>query len=1279
MDVTRLLKALDTKTPVKVNAQLDGQATASLTAWTIDGLSGEIEATTRSTPGAGRVLGVNGTANVELSEGEWQGWFDHWLDDAVHLEGHAAGRLAPASLPSSTIAGNLVATADSWPEIWQTLHNVDLATTSSPPSVTGGGRAELTLSGRIDNPAIAGRVEADLPELSQLNGVVPAVLRPSGRLTLFAAVSGTAKAPAMDGRLVGDAMTIAGQSADRLEASFTLTPQTAKIQSLLLTQAGGTLTGNGDYDLRTGQLAALVSADHLAVVPVPGARPDEILAPIMATLSGEWRASGTIADPEGSGELALEETHVLDRDLGRVTTRLTLKDRQLDAGFDLADLFSAGTARLGLDARGSLAIETQTKDADLASLASRMRVALDVPVTGTASFTVHAQGTQQDLAHLSTTLDLQRLDGAVGDVPVRATRPGQASYDGKTLGVTELTLNVGGSELRAAGQLGADRPGTLAVSLDGEAKNLEQVASAFLPAGSSIGRVQVAGPVHVEVRAPGSLDRPALSAVASLDEGRVVIDGRPEAASLHVRAAYDAGVVSVSRFDAAWQGATVSATGDVPIALVAPKVPEWLTGAPAAQQTVGRLRARIESITPAVLAPFVPADTLSQVTGLLSGTLTLDADRPVLSAVHGQLVLDRVALGVAGVPFEQQQPTRVDVANGRAQIVEWNWGGAGNRFSLSGGVQFDGPPTLDVSADGTIDLRVLGAFLSGAATQGRAVVRARVSGAADDPQLDGRIDLQAVEWRNASPRLAITDLNGSLVLSRDDLTVTGVEGQANGGTVSVAGTLKHAGLRLTSGRLAISGRGLALAIPEALKTEADLELTLAVDRGALSLTGDATVLGGSYREPISLASGLLQALELSPASVQLDAPSAADMLALDIRLTTSEDIVVDNNYAKMALAADVRIGGSLTAPTLLGRAEAREGGRIFLGGNVYQIEGAGVVDFSNPNRIEPDLALTALTRIADVDVRMTLKGTPATLETTLTSDPPLSQGEIVSLLVTGQKENSGALAVGSDQVIGLSFRRSAGRHGPRARSRCPAHRTRPGRPVRCRARRERDRSVLTPHVRQAGHTKRGGGVFAKPQGQRQAHVDHRLSAEAEHRAPLRLGGQRESNLRLPSRCDDRRRQSGSACGFPPRRADCLGPIHGHARPSRGCAQAPAAADCRKGVRLLPLAAGSRSARGRAPRRRLFRGARLGAPFRLAGRCRRRRRSDLRHRSRSPDPRRDLGHRQRPKPSSRAGASLVPGGVRRFSARRSQERGTRGDDSRRLSSRDGDDGDRAEGG
>ena len=52
----------------------------------------------------------------------------------------------------------------------------------------------------------------------------------------------------------GEALSLAGQHADRLDASFGLAADTLRIESLSLTQAGGTLTGNGRYDLRTGEV-----------------------------------------------------------------------------------------------------------------------------------------------------------------------------------------------------------------------------------------------------------------------------------------------------------------------------------------------------------------------------------------------------------------------------------------------------------------------------------------------------------------------------------------------------------------------------------------------------------------------------------------------------------------------------------------------------------------------------------------------------------------------------------------------------------------------------------------------------------------------------------------------------------------------------------------------------------------------------------------------------------------------------------------------------------------
>jgi outer membrane protein assembly complex protein YaeT len=1034
MDLAKLLAALGEKAPVRVGTLVDGRLAASWTAWSTDALTGELEATTRITPTTrqgptdARSLGLGGTLTLGARAGQWHGTMDQWIDSAVHVEGRAGGHLAPASLAASTVDATLVATADSLPEFWRTLHSLDRAAGSPPSALAGSARAEVTLAGRVGNPRLAGRVEATLPALDQLAADTRPHLRPSGRLSLSATISGTVTAPQVDGRLSGESLSFAGQHADRLEAAFGLAQQAVRVEPLVLTQSDGRLTVTGHYDLRTSAVTGRLTATNLTVESIPGARPGEILIPLHARLSGDWQMDGTVADPHGSGPVELSETTAFERELGRVSTRLTLADHHLHAAIELADLFTTGTATLALASPGAFVVDAQTQDGDLATLISRLRAAVGTPVTGHTSFAAHVEGIREDIAHARATVDLQRLDAAVGGVDgvggvmVRATEPGRASYDGRTLEVTGVALDIsggstGGSHLRAAGRLGADIPGTLTASLNGHASDLQQLALALLPAGSPLARVQVDGRVRVDVRAPGVLDRPALTVEASVDEGRIGLADQPHATALTVRAAYDAGVLNVSRFDATWQAATVSATGDIPIALVARDAPDWLTGWTGASQGAGRLRARFDAVTPAVLAPFVPAATVSQLAGLVSGTLTLDADRPVLAAVRGQLVLDQANVAVAGVPFNQQRPTRIEVADGRVQIAAWDWGGEGNRLSLGGGVQLEGAPALDISADGTIDLRALGAFLPDVTTGGQAILHARVTGAPEAPQLDGRIDLQRGEVRVASPRLVISDLTGSLVLSRDEVTVSDVEGQANGGTVYLAGALNHSRLHPTSGRLAITGRSMAMAIPEALKTEVNLDLTLAVDRGALSLTGDATVLGGSYREPISLATGLLQTLQSSPAIVSLEARSAVGAMALDIRVTTGEDIVVDNNYGQLAVAADVQIGGTVADPTLIGRAEAREGGRIFLGGNVYHIVGSGAINFSNPTRIEPDLAITALTRVAGHDITLKLNGPPATLETTLTSES-LSQGEIVSLLVTGQTQNTGAMAISSDQVIG---------------------------------------------------------------------------------------------------------------------------------------------------------------------------------------------------------------------------------------------------------------------
>jgi outer membrane protein assembly factor BamA len=135
---------------------------------------------------------------------------------------------------------------------------------------------------------------------------------------------------------------------------------------------------------------------------------------------------------------------------------------------------------------------------------------------------------------------------------------------------------------------------------------------------------------------------------------------------------------------------------------------------------------------------------------------------------------------------------------------------------------------------------------------------------------------------------------------------------------------------------------------------------------------------------------------------------------------TDEDLVVDNNVARVEMGGDLRVIGTAAAPALSGRVEVREGGQLYLGRNVYRVD-SGTIDFSNPVLIEPDLNITATTRVAGQDIEVKLVGTPDTLSPELSSpsNPSLGQADLASLLLTGRTFD----ALPSDQaaVIGAEL------------------------------------------------------------------------------------------------------------------------------------------------------------------------------------------------------------------------------------------------------------------
>jgi autotransporter translocation and assembly factor TamB len=138
-----------------------------------------------------------------------------------------------------------------------------------------------------------------------------------------------------------------------------------------------------------------------------------------------------------------------------------------------------------------------------------------------------------------------------------------------------------------------------------------------------------------------------------------------------------------------------------------------------------------------------------------------------------------------------------------------------------------------------------------------------------------------------------------------------------------------------------------------------------------------------------------------------------EAVALSVTLGYRNPILIDNNLARLQVVPDLKISGTLAAPILNGRAEVTEGEIIFRGKSFAVT--TGVVDFINPFRIEPTLDVVSQSRIRQWLVTLSLSGTPDRLAFKLSSDPPESDNDILSLILFGrtQTEFAGGDTAGS--------------------------------------------------------------------------------------------------------------------------------------------------------------------------------------------------------------------------------------------------------------------------
>ncbi len=318
------------------------------------------------------------------------------------------------------------------------------------------------------------------------------------------------------------------------------------------------------------------------------------------------------------------------------------------------------------------------------------------------------------------------------------------------------------------------------------------------------------------------------------------------------------------------------------------------------------------------------------------------------------------------------------------------------------------PPLMKLHMSGAMSATALQVAAPQLVSNASGTIHADVwlQGSSRDHKLWGQLSVRnaTLSLRGIRKRFQINKANFSFDGPR--LTITKFQGKIDDGDVTAKGSILYRGGTLENVDLRVSAQNVPVRSPRVYEAELNATLHLTGDEEGLDLTGRIDVLDARYIQKFDVVrqAFLTRRTYESSKPPWEKYPLLANM-NLNLSVTTSGNIFIQNNIADLRLDGNVLLGGRLAAPKFAGQIQAEEGTfRIpFLRG-VYDLRN-GEVDFNRGE--EPYLTLAGEATVRDSAgsehlITLTLEGFLSKVRIDLSSDTNLPKSQIIMMLASGK-------------------------------------------------------------------------------------------------------------------------------------------------------------------------------------------------------------------------------------------------------------------------------------
>jgi len=390
--------------------------------------------------------------------------------------------------------------------------------------------------------------------------------------------------------------------------------------------------------------------------------------------------------------------------------------------------------------------------------------------------------------------------------------------------------------------------------------------------------------------------------------------------------------------------------------------------------------------------------------------ISVDVDWPSGSAPIIAGTVDELDLNLREDPVRLLGPAHFSVSANGLEVDDLYLGHRDDRVFLRWGIGAD--RSIHGNATGTLDALLLRFLVPDWEPAGRATGVIEMLGTLDRPRFEGIAEIAQGSFRLPGGQTILSGIDGTVLLSEDDVVIDG------------------SGFRFMQGRGIASGRinwrngiialdlagemsGLNYPVFSGLNARLSGPWSLNGPTDDLHISGDLKVDRASLQRREAPSMLILEWFGGASSPPGEGGPS------LDLRIDADQTIELRSPFVRLVGSANLHVTGTTNRPGLVGKVEFEEGGEVTLQNLRYDLE-RGIFTFADPDRIDPSVELQLTTWVQNYQVTLRVSGTSDRLVPQVTSNPPLPQEQVYSLLAMGYRSDSlgsGAMGVGLASTI----------------------------------------------------------------------------------------------------------------------------------------------------------------------------------------------------------------------------------------------------------------------